>query len=476
MCYYPPSRPYGTSYCQPYRVVLYKRRSSKHAAFSSSFPRKVSPLDWHAAYLVQEYNSLLIRTNVSSRFYIHTRLDSTQKPLLLIPQAEVQQLFHDIGEAFDIFAPFPDVVRDPGFQVDFVEEGSPRPRYLGRLTNETSIQDLEMNIPPQGSAAEEPEQVEDRSLAAFRRKMEDSIQSGKNKKPNKAKKRLDRIGVKKAWCAQLKRSQCYLGLRNRGNVNREDFLGDPNMSWEDSQKAQEAYEIAAGIKMPPLDTSLPVPHRFDRNVVFVCVDVEAFERAHNKVTEIGICTLDTLDLIKLPPGAGGVEWMKQMRCRHFRIAEYSHLNNTDFVTGCADKFEPEFGVSEWISIKEAPYVTATCFRPPYSEKGKYIPYPPNQSQSLSDASRVKNDEVSGLGQKRNIVLVGHDTSADIEYLRQIGYDVGNLSNVVEAIDTALLYRAYKHEHETRKLGMILLELGLTGWNLHNAVRIPSSPS
>ena len=32
-----------------------------------------------------------------------------------------------------------------------------------------------------------------------------------------------------------------------------------------------------------------------------------------KITEIGISTLDTLDLINVPPGEGGAEWMKKIR-------------------------------------------------------------------------------------------------------------------------------------------------------------------
>ena len=71
--------------------------------------------------------------------------------------------------------------------------------------------------------------------------------------------------------------------------------------------------------------------------------------------------------------------------------------------------------------------------------------------------------------KRNIILVGHEISADIQYLRSIGYDVSNLSNLLEAIDTVDIFRAMKRGQNPSSLGSVLLDLGLIGWNLHNAV-------
>lgn len=67
--------------------------------------------------------------------------------------------------------------------------------------------------------------------------------------------------------------------------------------------------------------------------------MEANERNSSQITEIGIATLDTEDIQKLSPGKGGVNWMDVIRARHFRINEYKHINNTEFVSGCADRFE-----------------------------------------------------------------------------------------------------------------------------------------
>ncbi len=380
-------------------------------------------------------------------------------------------LFKDIYLDLKIPANLPDVTRHPGFDIGFEEEGSPRPRYLGRLTDHMSLLDLEDMIPEPGTEPD-PQVLEDRTFPAFRRKMEAAILAGKNRQKNaKSKKKQDRVVQKRGWCAQLKRTQCYLGIRPRGTARKEDFHNDPNHTYEESQAAQAAYEKAAGLKLPTLIPTLPAPYSFDNQVVFVCVDVEAWEKDHKKVTEIGVSTLDTLDLVGTPPGEDGVDWMKKkIRARHFRIAEYAHLNNTDFVHGCADKFEDKFGKSEWISINEAPQVIASCFRHPFSAPGQYPSYPADArvvgrygsgSQYLPPA----NDNTP----KRNIVLVGHDISSDIQYLRNIGYDVTNLSNLLEAIDTVDLFRAMKHGPNASSLGSVLLDLGLIGWNLHNAV-------
>ena len=183
------------------------------------------------------------------------------------------------------------------------------------------------------------------------------------------------------------------------------------------------------------------------------------------MTEIGVSTLDTNNLIKLPPGEGGKNWMTAIRPRHFRITEHKNIINQEFIVGCADKFEKDFGTSSFISINEAPQVIASCFQEPFSAsyrmKSNNVP---EISDSLHHALNLEDPHA-----KRNIVLVGHDIRSDIDYLRRIGYDVGNLSNLLEAIDTAEMFKALKHEQQSRNLGAVLLELEMVGWNLHNAV-------
>lgn len=66
------------------------------------------------------------------------------------------------------------------------------------------------------------------------------------------------------------------------------------------------------------------------------------------------------------------------------------------------------------------------------------------------------------------MLVGHDLPADIAFLRQLGYDPGNLSNLLECTDTTHMYRAFRREPHNSGLGKILADLDIAGWDLHNA--------
>lgn len=331
----------------------------------------------------------------------------------------------------------------------------------------------------------ENEVLDERSFTAFKKKIEASIEVGKNRsKSAKEKRKNERVVVKKSWCAQLKRAQRYLGVRPcRTATEQDDPLQRIDLPWEEMEKARKAYELAAGIDLPDWDVTAPAPHRCDLDVVFVCVDVEAYEREPRPITEIGISSLDTRDLMNVAPGEGGMAWLSKIRSRHFRIRETSHLRNTEFVAGCADRFEKAFGTSEWISKKEAPKVVASCFRPPFgvhpSDATANSQYPtveqPQYGASQSNGSALYMSNVppdNDAQPKRNLILVGHDIKSDIEYLRDLGYDVSNLSNLLEAIDTTDLYRALKKEQNPRNLGQVLLELGLTGWNLHNAVNKP----
>ncbi|KAL8934053.1 MAG: hypothetical protein Q9216_006092 [Gyalolechia sp. 2 TL-2023] len=390
-------------------------------------------------------------------YYIHTLLDTANKPLILVPASEVQALFDDIRCELRLIVSFPSVDKEPGFLLSFTEKGIPRPRYLGRLDLEHNLDEMEAKIPPFRQDVNGNHRADDRSFAAFKKKMEEAVQATKQKsKFQKDRKRKERITLKQSWCEQMKRAQCYLGVRPRMEPGMKDPASDPSIPMRELERAVQRYNLSQCIELPDLEIAEPVPFEFRSNVVFICVDVEAYEKNDRPITEIGISTLDTNDLIGLPPGEVGKTWMQKIRARHFRIKETAHLRNSEFVAGCADRFEPEFGESEWISFKEAPQVIASCFRPPYSRP---LHHPDG---------RPSNGAEETPEPKRMLVLVGHDINNDIHYLRKLGYDVSNLSNIIEALDTADLYRAWKHQQNPSKLGSILVDLELTGWNLHNA--------
>ena len=360
------------------------------------------------------------------RYYVYSPL--SDRSVKFIPTLEFEALLEDMGKRFSTTFKAPDVSTEPGFIVNFADCENYRPRYLGRLDNSCDMTELDAKMPSPTSTntVSLGRDGFDRSFAAFKAKMEAVIEVTKNKsKKQKEKKKNQRIEHKTAMYDRLGRAQRYLGL---------------------------------------LDSKKGV---FHSDVIFVALDVEVWERDHRTITEIGITSLDTRDLHSLDPAGNGSAWMDSMRPRHFRIREASHLNNFQFVTGCADRFEKQFGESEWVSKKDLAAVIGSCFRDPFSA-------PFSISGGVSFPTADNHDNTGGEDhEKRNIVLVGHDIQADIQYLRDFGYELANLPNILEAIDTADLFKALKQEWQSASLGSVLLDLGLTGWNLHNAVSLGS---
>lgn len=211
--------------------------------------------------------------------------------------------------------------------------------------------DLKENVPPRYYKLEnEPPGTDvppsDRSLAAFQAKMALIVQSSKGKKTaNKEKSKRERIEKQAQWNHTIKRVQRYLGLRENRKAQKAAIREEAKSAGYDWQTFDERVTSAeADIKPTTFNPDEPAPFSQEGSVVFVCVDVEAYERDTKLVTEIGISTFDTEDIASTIPGEGGKKWFPHIRARHFRIKEYKHLNNTEFVTGCADKFE--FGCVE----------------------------------------------------------------------------------------------------------------------------------
>lgn len=128
--------------------------------------------------------------------------------------------------------------------------------------------------------------------------------------------------------------------------------------------------------------------------------------------------------------------------------------NGDFVAGNAADFR--FGESEFIHLADAPTVLATCFRFPFSA-------PEDHAQRVLEGTNEED--------KRAIVLVGHDFSNDIRYMRNLGYDVTNLSSLSKhapILDTQGMYRVMKGDKDPAKLAKLLEEIDVMPWGLHNA--------
>ncbi|KAL2359200.1 hypothetical protein RJZ56_007960 [Blastomyces dermatitidis] len=439
-------------------------------------------------------------------YYINPPLSISTRPLILVPSQQVQDLMDDINNAFNTHVSLP-LDQEPGLLIPFENDGTPQPHYLGMASSKEEKEEMESNIPaapidhhepPQGCSAEV-----DRSFAAFKGKMAAAVDANRQKNKVARKKREgDRIQKLQGWCRTMKRAKCYLGMCPRRPRDLEPPITD-GLTWEEQKQAEREYGLACGIILLPMDVNQVAPFRFASEPIFVCVDVEANEKIHHQITEIGVSTLDTLDLAGIPPGEGGSNWTAKIHSRHFRISEYANVVNKEYVSGCPDSFE--FGESEWISISKAADIVDMCFQPPYSA---HVPWFP---QDLIDAKSGntnggEKDTQEGIRQPsfsdtepfcdidsipenntrpRNLIFVGHNAETDIAYLRKLGCksfiklstttadtprppdNNTELPNFIDTLDTSILFRVLMRQTEPTSLGKILVDLGITGWNLHN---------
>lgn len=189
---------------------------------------------------------------------------------------------------------------------------------------------------------ESPLEPTDRSLEAFKKKIELLIEHEKNKKKaSKEKRNLEKRERQLAWNRSIKKVQKYLGIRkSRDDIQAEAraSVRSNGLEWIDPAALHEALEKMT-LEANVFSTEKAPMFAPEQGVVFISVDVEAYERNHKLVTEVGIATLDTNDIFKMAPGENAKNWREAIRARHFRISEYSHLNNHEFIQGCADKFE-----------------------------------------------------------------------------------------------------------------------------------------
>ncbi|EME48926.1 hypothetical protein DOTSEDRAFT_58207 [Dothistroma septosporum NZE10] len=351
--------------------------------------------------------------------------------LTFVKADQFQLLLDELNEGFpDAHLGITDEDRDGGLVVDFEDLPTRyRPRWLGHCTSRVRFnswthrlqQEVAMTLPT----------GEDRSLEAFKAKMELAYDAAKRKtKANKQRKHQETLLKRQDMVKQALRAEGYLGLRVKN---------DPNA----------LLPSISGLNLTPLDVTNPPPHSCDREPIFIAIDVEAYERPPRHVTEVGIATLDTRDLKGTAPGKAATEWFKFIRGRHFLVLEHKHLVNHEFVQGCPDGFE--FGESELVSKDSLGSVLSSCFREPFSKRDVAPPF------SAEPATET-----------RNLIIVGHDLGQDIAYCHQVGFSVLNRGNIIDNTDTLTMFRTFTKDPNARSLGSILDHFDLTGWHLHNA--------
>ncbi|KAL3479259.1 hypothetical protein BJX99DRAFT_268661 [Aspergillus californicus] len=361
-------------------------------------------------------------------YYIHAPGTLGGRALLVVPAAQVRQLLKQINTALECGLSLPSD-EEKGFVLRFNRDGFPQPTFLGCSEDRNTKDNLEATIPRTAVIKVSTEASED-----FAKMMEAAITSVKSKSKSKIKKQQLRVQRDLEINNTIERAQRYLGLRSETS----DLI---DCNWD--EKAATDAEAKSGPKELTLDE--PAPHPFLTEPVFISVDVEVNERCHSMVTEVGISTLDTRDLVGVALGPNGEHWQSHIQSRHLRVEEYKKHVNQLYVRGCPDKFE--FGTSEFVKADDVSKIVQAAFTLP----------------SFFDGPDKK---------LRPLVLVGHSLAADIEYLRLANVHIidaeAESSKFVDQFDTATAFQMISGEMEPRSLGVVIAELGMTGWNLHNA--------
>jgi hypothetical protein len=349
-------------------------------------------------------------------------------------ESQFQQLLNEINSRLGLKLRITDAQREEGLVVRFPDHPECLPRYLGRSRSKDEIEAMTDQAPDEAFRAPAERHVgspDSGTLEQFKHLMQDlyDVQKKKNK-AKREKNHVERLARQSSLVDNFKRAQCYLGLR--------------------------AGESTASGPAQSIDSTSPPPFAFDQEVVFISVDVESYERAHHRITEIGVATLDTRDLTGVPPGPDGVGWRDMIKARHFRIKENMHLVNSDFVSGHPDGFM--FGGSTIVALEKASKHVAACFIPPFGVHATNTP----EEVIVNMLGEPDSTE------KRKIILLGHDIMGDIKYLQQLGCDHLTAEIITESLDTAKLHQAWRREQNTTSLGRIMCDLDVAAWKLHNA--------
>ncbi|KAJ5130518.1 uncharacterized protein N7515_006557 [Penicillium bovifimosum] len=349
-------------------------------------------------------------------------------PLLLIPTLQAQGLLDEINSALDLQLTLTGQGKE-GLVIEF-NETMVQPTFLGRCSTPEQKQRYEGKVSGCGWGLET---VADEAL-------EDQIKQSaaainlvrKKKKINHAHE-----ARRKQWEEGLGRVQAHFGLR-------------PPL-----QPGHEQPSFANG-QIGPVDVLSVTKWDFHDAPIFISIDLEWKETSMDVLTEVGISTLDMMDLQGVPPGVGGETWIKQIRSRHLRVSEYRDWVNHKYSHGCPDRFG--FGESEMIPAADIAEAVDAAFQPPYM-------------------AFKENEIVCGYkDQKRTVILVGIDLHNDLKVLKKHNSEVfteldtldSSSSVIREVVDVAQLYCVEHGIRDKPGLATMLRSLNLPTSDLHNA--------
>ena len=151
------------------------------------------------------------------RHYIWSDYFPTSKPVTLVPEYQLLALIDEINEAFpNAKITITDDLREEGLVINFDDcRHELRPRFLGHSTSRAQqdywTNHLPLPIQVGGSMA-------DRSLDAWKAKMELAIEIARNKtKAAKSKRQGEAVAKRQDMVRNSLRVQRYLGLMPKGN-------------------------------------------------------------------------------------------------------------------------------------------------------------------------------------------------------------------------------------------------------------------
>ncbi|KAK1826246.1 hypothetical protein QBC39DRAFT_27157 [Podospora conica] len=352
-------------------------------------------------------------------YYIHNPKNSKLSPVLFVPTFQFKHLLDVINNKLSTLLSIPHGFVAEKFELQFGVGGTPRPRFLGRSASVQDFERLTKTFPPI-HPDDNPKKLGPGPQAMF-----ESIMAAASKKvgskANKSQKNMKkRMTNRKAWGQSVKRIQRYLGLRE----TITGTSGQPSAT------------------VPALDLTVPMAAKPDKGVLFVGIDVEAWEHNQTIITEIGLAILDANKLVGVAPGPMGKNWFPLIEARHIRVRENAWAVNKTHIRGCPEDFE--FGQSEFVPYKEVPRLL----------------------KSIIDEATVTGAD--GVKRAQEVVLVFHESPSDIKYLETVGYDVYKNPNLLEIVDTKHMKQSALRSDQATKLEYILSQLGLPYGNLHNA--------
>lgn len=211
-------------------------------------------------------------------------------------------------------------------------KGEQRPRFFASIEDPETASSVKNAAPARDflSARENKDAYEEpteEDLANFRAQMEAlALTDRERKERDKLRREAQRHILQKAKVREILRTQRYLGLRKRNGNDGNAAHGEQAAPSQIDDSGSE------------LDLQQVTSHPQESSVVFICVDIEAYEFPPNPITEVGIATLDTADIAGLAPGTNGRNWFKKIRARHFLIEECRYMENRVHCKGNRDGF------------------------------------------------------------------------------------------------------------------------------------------